>query len=89
MEAFYKACDLPDAPDDVDDDDKGFEDDEFYEDWLLNYSNVESKPKLFCSNKLFLLKAIIEQKHIGKRVSFLLPVLQDIQGLKFLKKNLN
>ena len=32
VEAFYKACDLPDAPDDVDDDDKGFEDDEFYED---------------------------------------------------------
>ena len=32
VEAFYKACDLPDAPDDVDDDDEGFEDDEFYED---------------------------------------------------------
>lgn len=32
VEAFYKACDLPDAPDDVDDDNKGFEDDEVYED---------------------------------------------------------
>lgn len=32
VEAFYKASDLPDAPDYVDDDDKGFEDDEFYED---------------------------------------------------------
>ena len=32
VEAFYKACDLPDVPDDVDEfDDKGFEDDEFYE----------------------------------------------------------
>ena len=32
VEAFYKASDLPDAPDYVDDDDEGFEDDEFYED---------------------------------------------------------
>lgn len=32
MEAFYKACDLPDVPDDVDEfDDEGYEDDEFYE----------------------------------------------------------
>lgn len=29
---LYKACDLPDVPDDVDElDDEGFEDDEFYE----------------------------------------------------------
>ena len=32
VEAFYKACDLLDVPDDVDEfDDEGFEDDEFYE----------------------------------------------------------
>ena len=32
VEAFCKACDLPDVPDDVDEfDDEGFEDDEFYE----------------------------------------------------------
>ena len=31
VEAFYEACDLPDAPN-VDDDDRGFEDHEFYED---------------------------------------------------------
>ena len=32
VEAFYKACHLPDVPDDVDEfDDEGFEDDEFYE----------------------------------------------------------
>jgi len=32
VEAFYNACDLPDAPDDVYDDDEGFDDDGFYED---------------------------------------------------------
>lgn len=32
VEAFCKACDLPNVPDDVDEfDDEGFEDDKFYE----------------------------------------------------------
>lgn len=32
VEAFYKACDLPDVPDDVIEfDDESFEDNEFYE----------------------------------------------------------
>lgn len=52
VEAFYKACHLPDVPDDVDEfDDEGFEDDAFYE-WLtVKSSRVESTVKVsqyFC-----------------------------------------